>query len=979
MRELVGRATELQRVSAGFTGRALVLAGEPGIGKTTLWEAGIEAARAGGLRVLVARPSGAEAQLSFAALIDLCEALELSALPAPQRVALEVALLRRSPTGEPPQPHAIGLGLRNALAACAPVVVAIDDIQWLDSASAEALAFAARRLDGDAVGFLFARRPGPMSAVERALERRSLEQLAVGPLSPSAIRELLEGTPVELARRIAEATLGNPLFALEVARALPAAGAELPVPAAVEDILGTRVAGLGASQRRLLLAVALSADLHLDELETIASGGAAIDAALAAGVLAVDGDRVRASHPLLAAAARTAARPQERRDLHAALAHAVREPEQRALHFALATRRPDAELAARLSTAAARAAARGARPEAVALAEQALRLTPPAPAETLRPDADARGAAAASGPAPAETLCPDADARGAAAASGPAPAETLRPDADARGAAAASGPAAPLGAASRDPARRPAPPGAALAAAAPPLAVALSPSSRDVARAERLVTLAGYLEVSGERQRLSELLLPEVEALPPGPLRVRAWLLLADSGIHTREENVARVDRALAEAGDDPALRARVLAFRALSTAAEGVERIRDAEAWALEALPELDAIRALGWARALRGRDLGEVCALFREHARTGEQLVDAPEPLAALQRSWRGEIGPARAETSRFLALAVERGEEISYAWLRLNLTELELRAGEWDAAERLLDEWADADDGQLLITPTYQRCRALLAAGRGDPEAARAWGEPALAEAEARDYRWQVLESTRALGSAALLAGDLPGAAERLRAVWTYCEREGVDDPGAFPVAPDLVETLVELGELDEARTVTRRLAAAAAGDGHPWAALTARRCAALIDAGDLAGIAGAYEALGLRFDAARCLLAHGRAQRRQRQWKVARDALGEAAARFDALGSPGWAKLARAELSRVGGRKPRADGELTRTEEQVARLASQGRSNREIAHALFVTVHTVEAHLSSTYAKLGVRSRGQLAGRLKIGDPGNFAEA
>ena len=70
-----------------------------------------------------------------------------------------------------------------------------------------------------------------------------MERLAVGPLSPSAIRELLEGTPVELARRIAEATLGNPLFALEVARALPAAGAELPVPAAVEDILGTRVAG----------------------------------------------------------------------------------------------------------------------------------------------------------------------------------------------------------------------------------------------------------------------------------------------------------------------------------------------------------------------------------------------------------------------------------------------------------------------------------------------------------------------------------------------------------------------------------------------------------------------------------------------------------------------------------------------------------------------------------------------------------------
>ena len=263
-------------------------------------------------------------------------------------------------------------------------------------------------------------------------------------------------------------------------------------------------------------------------------------------------------------------------------------------------------------------------------------------------------------------------------------------------------------------------------------------------------------------------------------------------------------------------------------------------------------------------------------------------------------GRRGPRR---PGFLALAVERGEEISYAWLRLNLTELELRAGEWDAAERLLDEWADADDGQLLITPTYQRCRALLAAGRGDPEAARAWGEPALAEAEARDYRWQVLESTRALGSAALLAGDLPGAAERLRAVWTYCEREGVDDPGAFPVAPDLVETLVELGELDEARAVTRRLGRRGAwggrGDGHPWAALTARRCAALIDAGDLAAIADAYEALGLRFDAAR---SSARARPRAAAAAAVEGRAGRA--------RRGRGALRRARLARLGG--PRAGG-------------------------------------------------------------------
>ena len=112
-----------------------------------------------------------------------------------------------------------------------------------------------------------------------------------------------------------------------------------------------------------------------------------------------------------------------------------------------------------------------------------------------------------------------------------------------------------------------------------------------------------------------------------------------------------------------------------------------------------------------------------------------------------------------------------------------------------------------------------------------------------------------------------------------------------------------------------------------------------------------------------------------QRRKRQWRAARDALEDAAARFDALGSPGWADVARAELARIGGRKPRADGPTGRTEEQVARLAAEGHTNKEIALVLFVTVHTVEAHLSSTYAKLGVRSRAHLAERLRLGNAGN----
>jgi DNA-binding CsgD family transcriptional regulator len=127
-------------------------------------------------------------------------------------------------------------------------------------------------------------------------------------------------------------------------------------------------------------------------------------------------------------------------------------------------------------------------------------------------------------------------------------------------------------------------------------------------------------------------------------------------------------------------------------------------------------------------------------------------------------------------------------------------------------------------------------------------------------------------------------------------------------------------------------------------------------------------GGATTLGLRFDAARSRLVLGRTQRRFKQWGAARASLERAAEAFDAIGSAGWAERARAELARVGARRPRPTGELTPTEERVVALAADGLANKEIARTLFVTVHTVEVHLSRAYAKLGVRSRSQLAGRL-----------
>jgi hypothetical protein len=168
---IAGREPELAAMREWFVGEAaaLVLCGGVGMGKTTLWEAGIASARERGLRVLVARPSGAEARHSFAALIDLCDGVDIGALvgvPAPQRAALEVALLRADPGGVAPAPQAIALGVLNGLRVLSgrePLLVAIDDLQWLDPPSADALEFVAGRLGSERVRFLFARRPGGRS------------------------------------------------------------------------------------------------------------------------------------------------------------------------------------------------------------------------------------------------------------------------------------------------------------------------------------------------------------------------------------------------------------------------------------------------------------------------------------------------------------------------------------------------------------------------------------------------------------------------------------------------------------------------------------------------------------------------------------------------------------------------------------------------------------------------------------------------
>ncbi len=297
---------------------------------------------------------------------------------------------------------------------------------------------------------------------------------------------------------------------------------------------------------------------------------------------------------------------------------------------------------------------------------------------------------------------------------------------------------------------------------------------------------------------------------------------------------------------------------------------------------------------------------------------IAGSPERVAAQRLIWRGEVEGARSLLTRFLAQADEQGERESYALQRLHLCELHLRVGEWDAATALLEEWGDSSDRGLMFRPKYERCRALLYAGRGDAEEAESWARRTIALAEQTGSRWDGLEGARALGIAALLSHEPALALPVLREVWAHTQTEGVDEPGVFPVAPELVEALVESGELDEAGASLRacaswRRARRIRGGSRPHErceslALLAtasydERAAASLDAA-----VAAYAELGLRFDQARSLLSLGRAQRRFKKWGVARRSLQQAASTFDAIGSPGWAEQARSELSRVGARRP-----------------------------------------------------------------------
>src|SRR5580700_6802586 len=374
--------SQLLDTARGGRSGVLVMRGEPGVGKTALLEYAVESAA--GLRV--ARVAGVESEmeLAFAALQQLCAPMldKLEALPDPQRNALGVAFGLN--TGAAPDRFLVGLaalGLLSEAAEQQPLLCVIDDAQWLDRASAQALAFAARRLLAEPVALVFAtREPGE--------EYRGLPELLVGGLGAGDARELLSSVirgPLDerVRDRIVAETRGNPLALLELPRGVP----ELPgmpglpgLPGRIEDSFRGRLEVLPAATQRLMLVAAAEPAgdpaLVWRAAERLGIGAGAVAPAADAGLLTI-GEQVTFRHPLVRSAVYRAASPADRRAAHRALADATdpqADPDRRAWHRAQAAPGPDEDVAAELERSAGRAEARGGLAAAAAFLERAAAL-----------------------------------------------------------------------------------------------------------------------------------------------------------------------------------------------------------------------------------------------------------------------------------------------------------------------------------------------------------------------------------------------------------------------------------------------------------------------------------------------------------------------------------------------------------------------------------------------------------------------------
>jgi DNA-binding CsgD family transcriptional regulator len=903
----------LQGVRSG-RGGVLVVHGEAGVGKTALLEYAVEAARG----FQLGRTFGVEAEmeLPFAALQQLCapmlELMEL--LPGPQQDALGVAFglinrpahaPARPPAGPAPDRFLVGLAVLGLLAEVAeqqPLICVVDDAQWLDSASARALAFVARRLLAERIALVFATR-----ALGDALA--DLPELHVEPLGRRDARALLESVlparvDESVLERIVAETRGNPLALLELPRGLSPAElaggfgfpTTVPLSAGIEEGYLRRLARLPQDALRLLLIAAADPTgdpaLVWRAAERFGIPGTAAQTVESDELLTLS-PRVAFRHPLVRSAVYGAAGLTERREVHRVLAESTDpelDPDRRAWHRAQATATPDEDVAEELERSAGRAKARGGLAAVAAFLDRAAALTPESTHRAQRLVAAAGAQRDAGDLEAALGLLVDVEER-ALDELGRARVDLLRAHIALEQQRGRDAGRLFLSAARR-----------------------LEPLDPELARETYLETLGGAMASDVEVVGGAPAVAAAARAAPPGvvPPRVVDVLL-----------NAFAIRLTDGYAASAPVLARALELLLAIDVSTDDVGR------WLSLSIGRTGNIVALEmWdAEALHILAARQVRA-----ARDTSALVQLQFALSFLARSHMlaGELAAA--------TLMIDEARSIAEATENPPLVNAPIILAAWRGQEARATELIEAtfEEAATRRWTSNNYARSVLYNGLGRHDMAR----DAALEAFQPDP----------IGYGSLLVPELAEAASRT-----------ADRP--------LLESL--LGWLSER---TRLISS-------KWAGGIEARVRALLSEGDVAD--GLYRqsiadlsATRLRLELARTHLLYGEWLRRERRRLDAREHLRTALEAFASMGTEAFARRAERELLATGerARKRTADtlDQLTPQETQIARLAAEGHTNREIAARLFVSASTVEYHLRNAFRKLDVKSRVQLQDRLSDSD-------
>ena len=901
---IFGRERELATLSELVDGvveqgGAVVVTGEPGIGKSALLAETAARAGARGMRVLQASGVQSEAHLPFSGLHQLLRPILGGAddLPPPQRAALLAAFGMSDDAA--PDRFLIALAVLDLVAEAAsevPHLLLIEDGQWLDPSSAEVLAFVARRLSSDPILLLAAVREG----FGTPFEDSGLPELRLERLDDAAASAVLDARAPGLAPAMRERVLadaaGNPLALVE----LPLASAELgdaallpawlPLTTRLEQAFAARVAGLPTATRTLLLVAALDdggvpAEV-LAAAALVCPGGPGLEdltPAVEAQLVDLDAHTLRFRHPLVRSAIHQSASVSQRLETHAALAQVLAgQPHRRVWHRAASVVGTDEEIAAELDATAGYAQQRGGGLAAISALERAARLTP-------------------------------------------------------------------------DRARRA---GRLLRAAE---------LAFELGRADLVARLLGAVEALPleplDRARVTWIRESFDDGMAGGPAAARA---LADVAEQTLADDAALAAKLLGGAalrcwwGDPgPAVRERVIEVAGGLPLDDDDARLVAILAWADPLSSGADVIERLsellpdphGDGRAMR---LYGMAATAVGHQELATGFLGAA--IAALRADGR---------------LALLAQALILRAWSGLHL-------GSWHASMPDLEEGGRlaAETSQPLWQARARAGEAALAGLRGEPDvAARLAAEvervalPAHASAALADVQ-------HARGIAALGAGNYADAHDQLWRVFDRGDAAHHYMKSLWAIG-DLAEASVHTGHADAARVLLAELEPAAAGTPSPRIQVAMRHARALLaepeEATALYAAALDADLTSWPFARARLQLALGSWLRRHRRVAESRAPLRAARDAFDALGIVPWGERARQELRASGEssrrRAPDARDELTPQELQIAQMAGEGLSNREIGQQLYLSHRTVGSHLYRVYPKLGVTSRAELRDALE----------